>query len=166
MLNLYSSDDEIRKFFKLPNINIYSIKDNYIPKIGDRYIIKDGLYFFCCLYESRWRSLRFNESGPAIIKFYDYDKGCVERIIYSQKLNCFRHRYDGPADIYYFMDGSIKSENYFLNDKLHNSLGPARRFKRLPGSFWNNYFYFNDVRIDLDTFIKSVERKLDWSKEK
>jgi len=68
-----------------------------------------------------------------------------------------RHREDGPAVIWYYKDGSIDCEDYFINDQYHREDGPEYiRYKKdgsirwevhaLYGMYITNE-HFNDQRF-------------------
>lgn len=94
---------------------------------------------------------RYQENGsPSGIYFYhDNDNICV----LSTKLGAYHHK-NLPAIIVY-KDGSVINEEYYLNGKRHNKIGPSSRI--FNQKFWMNSFYINDKRISLDEFCKQIE---------
>lgn len=55
------------------------------------------------------------------------------------------HREDGPAKIQYDIDGSIISEEYLVNDKYHREDGPAMLYYSGAGKF--ELYFINDKPI-------------------
>jgi antitoxin component YwqK of YwqJK toxin-antitoxin module len=62
-----------------------------------------------------------NESGPALILYYDSGKKNIEKYLVKGKL----HNEKGPAFIMYYKNGQKEFEEYYINGKLHNENGPA-----------------------------------------
>jgi len=72
-------------------------------------------------------------------EFYNFD--LITRIC---------HRTDGPACIYYYKDGSVSREFYYINNKVHRTDGPALIWYNQDGSVSSKHYYINDKRHRLD----------------
>ena len=56
-----------------------------------------------------------------------------------------RHREDGPADIWYYNNESIRSEWYYINGRKHREDGPAVIWYNDDGSIHNEGYYINGL---------------------
>jgi len=71
-----------------------------------------------------------------------------------------RHRTDSPASIWYYQDGSIEREYYFINDKMHRIDGPAESWYDKDGSIEREYYYINNKfynKEDYDNLINEMK---------
>jgi len=82
------------------------------------------------------------EQGRLDLNKQEYNNFNFESVI--------KHRTDGPAVIYYYENGSVWHESYYINNKLHKEDGPAAIWYYRYGSVWREYYYINDKchRID------------------
>jgi len=97
-----------------------------------------------------------NEFGPACLVFDDkynssYYIHNIKYYIHNKK-----HRFSKPADFFY-KKGVVIREYYYINDKLHNSKGPALRI--FNNNKWNNSFYIDNKNITCDVFFKRFIKK-------
>jgi hypothetical protein len=93
-----------------------------------------------------------NDFGPNYVNISR--NGCFCYLHYCKfgKLN----RINGPAIVQY-KDNLIVSEDYYINGKCHNPIGPSCR--RLTKNKWHNYFYLNNKSVSLDQFVKNTKIK-------
>ena len=75
---------------------------------------------------------------------YYYDNGKIRSEHYF--LNNKLHREDGPALISYYENGEIASELYLLNDKWHREDGPTYIRYYENGNIYFEHYYLNDKR--------------------
>ena len=78
---------------------------------------------------------------------YTKELGRIELIYESLEnfdINITVHRTDGPAEIYYYEDGSIEREYYYINDKLHRLDGPAFTGYNENGNIYAQVYYINN----------------------
>ena len=61
-------------------------------------------------------------------------------------LNEKLHRENGPASIGYYSNGSIRSQTWFLNGEYHRYDGPAIIIYHPTGSIWWQEWYLNGKR--------------------
>jgi len=90
--------------------------------------------------------------GPAIINIDD------SYICHNYYQNGLRHRVLKPAIIEW--EYSIKTfESYYIKDRLHNPIGPAR-LRYAPFYNFKREFYIHDKKLYFDEFIKQLEERL------
>jgi len=88
------------------------------------------------------------------ITIYTKEHGKLD--LTSEEMNHFnfdkvtRHRTDGPAVIYYYEDGSVEREYYFINNKRHRTDGFAAIWYYQDGSVLCEYYYINEKHHRLD----------------
>jgi len=75
-------------------------------------------------------------------KIYYYENGKISYEEYF--LNGERHRTDGPAYISYHKNGQISYEAYFLNGKRHRTDGPAYIGYHENGQVYSEAYWIND----------------------
>ncbi len=80
---------------------------------------------------------------------YYYENGNISLEEYY--LNNKLHRTDGPAYILYYENGNIKAEYYYLNSNYHRTNGPAKIYYYDNGNIKSKYYYFNDKIIDVNS---------------
>jgi len=104
--------------------------------------VKYQIYYF------ENRKHRNPAEGPAIIKYY---LGVSNKIKYEfYYFNDKKHRTDGPAEIWYYPDGTVKCQLYYYEDKLHRVDGPAKIWYYPDGTVeWQVYYYEDKLhRVD------------------
>ena len=74
---------------------------------------------------------------------YYYENGQISSEYYY--LNDKIHREDGPAIIYYYYNGQISYEYYYLNDNRHRENGPAYIHYHKNGKIDYEEYYLNNV---------------------
>jgi len=87
-----------------------------------------------------------NEKGPSIVSISE------KKIFIGYYLKNKRHRFGGPAVNRYNLLYQKQMEEYFIFNKLHNSIGPARRI--FSNNKWINYYYINGINLTRDQFFK------------
>ena len=95
---------------------------------------------------------KHREDGPACIEF-NYNS-----IIIRYYINNNRHRVGKPAYLRY-VKGCLVEETYYLNDKVHNSIGPAHRVNNARTNVWENYYYLNDKSVNKDFYLNRMEKR-------
>ena len=68
------------------------------------------------------------------------------------------HRVNGPAVIYFSKKGSVYKEVYYLNNKIHNSIGPAIILKENNKVY--KFYYINNHLISENVFFSILENKM------
>ena len=58
------------------------------------------------------------------------------------------HNAEGPAEIYYHINGKISDERYWINGKLHNERGPAIVEYHESGAISSVEYYIYGVKIE------------------
>ena len=66
-------------------------------------------------------------------------------------LNNKVHNINGPAFISYFENGNINCKEYFLNNELHNEQGPSVIVYNLNGSIEYKAYYLNGEKINVNS---------------
>ena len=77
-----------------------------------------------------------------------YDNGDIKSEKYWYNGVC--HKEDGPAEIWYYKNRSIKSEKYWYNGKKHRENGPAVVIYYMDGSIKDKEYWFNNIKFDLE----------------
>jgi hypothetical protein len=143
---------KIRKLFNVSNDFSIVYDNGFSDDIPNQIIIgnyyNDFLEIYCY-----YDNVCHNDKGPAIVYLnYDLD---ILKLSYL-KYDVF-HNNTGPA-IICFKNNIIEIEEYYINGKRHNPIGPAvinrgvNRKKFL--------FYINDVMLSLDEFISFYEKRI------
>ena len=57
------------------------------------------------------------------------------------------HREYGPAYTEYYVTGEKELEEWWVEDKLHRIDGPARIFYNIDGTIWFQDYYINDINL-------------------
>jgi len=92
------------------------------------------------------------DDKPAIISIYNLSR------FHHYYQNGLRHRFLKPASIKW--ETGIKSyEKYYLKDRLHNPIGPAKLWYP-PYYDFERVFYVNGNELSFDEFIKQLEGRL------
>ena len=69
------------------------------------------------------------------------------------------HRSDGPAYIYYYLNGNIDREYYYLYGKNHREMGPASILYCENGDIRREYYYLNGKKIRDPLQIEEINNK-------
>lgn len=70
-----------------------------------------------------WYDTLFNvKGGPSEIQYYE--NGRLQEVAYT---NCRgqKHKKDGPANIFFDTNGTLRKEVWYINDEIHRTQGPA-----------------------------------------
>jgi len=90
------------------------------------------------------------------IYYFDYSlnkKLEIKRISYYSNYSKERyHHEDGPAIIWFYRNGRVRSEHYYLNGKLHREDGPAVIFYNEDGVVTEKYYYLNNRELSKKSF--------------
>lgn len=62
--------------------------------------------------------------------------------------NDLPHRIDGPACIYYFEDGSVEMEAYFIHGRRHREDGPAMIWYNFNGNIEHTRYYLHGLPLE------------------
>jgi len=101
-----------------------------------------------------------NEDGPAVLTFDDHigdEQYLLKYVKYC--INGEKYRFGAPASIAY-KHGVVVSEVHYQNDVLHNSIGPAYRFRHNVNSDWQNEFYIDGRRISINRFFELYKKRM------
>ena len=74
---------------------------------------------------------------------YYYENGQIQSEYYY--LDGKYHREDGPAIIYYYDNGQISYEYYYLNNKCHRENGPAIIYYCRDDKIEHESYYLNGI---------------------
>ena len=108
-------------------------------------VISERYYSFC--YDN-------DIDVPASISLYhNTDFYYINSINYIVKGNY--HRPFQPANLV-FDEKYLILEKYYMFNKLHNTIGPAYRYKD-NNNVWNSLFYLNGKLLTRDTFFKNIK---------
>jgi len=94
-----------------------------------------------------------------------YEDGSINSEFYY--INDKIHRLDGPACIYYYENGSINSKYYYINNELHKTDGPSVIWYNQYGNFSSKHYYINNKihRIDGPAIIWYNQDGSVWREE-
>ena len=70
------------------------------------------------------------------------------------------HREDGPAFQYFFENGNIKIEKWYINGKRHKTDGPAQIYYYKNGYIVEEYFIDGEELTKQQFIVHSRKRKL------
>lgn len=110
----------------------------------------DSNYQHCRYYSNHFNCS--NDYGAALVKFNCQYETFIS-IFYLKKGKI--HRFNNPA-VFYFYEGMLKQEEYYINGILHNRVGPAIRFTDFycKNICYKNRFYINGIHLTLDKFVE------------
>lgn len=74
-------------------------------------------------------------------EYHDKEKSKISQITYYKKGTTIWHREDGPAYQYFYEDGQLRCEEYWVNDKWHREDGPVQiRYNQDGTIAWQQYY--------------------------
>lgn len=154
------SDKDLLKFFGLdPNTKIFHCKREYINtsnlKTGE-YIVVNYKLLFSKFFEVLKKDdngtlIDSNPYGPEYIYITGDDEVYIRYFV-----NSLEHRVFYPSAIIYDSKGLVRKEEYFVMGRLHNSTGPALRWRDRNG-VWQSRFYLCGIEMNKDRFFKRFE---------
>lgn len=140
-----SSFNDRERFY----IELFKNQTNNYNNILYIYLKKDGEISKVTYYHN---SVESNNKGPTYICFDMF--GSLYEVTYRDCGKC--HRNGFPAFIRY-KNGIIDCEQYYINNKAHNPVGPA--FRMFVDGKWINKFYINDKKITSTEFFKLLKSR-------
>ena len=92
------------------------------------------------------------ESGRFDLTYKEYINFDFDKVI------C--HRIDGPASIWYYKDGSVWRESYYIHNQSHRIDDPAVIWYHSNGSILDTRYYINDkcyIKEEYDNLINEMK---------
>jgi len=90
------------------------------------------------------------EHGCLDLTLEEYNNFDFDKVIY--------HRTDGPAVVYYYANGSIESEHYFINNQRHRIDYPALIYHYLDERSLREYYYLDHKPYTKEDYYNLINK--------